>query len=261
MTEFDKDAFKDSVRRNIDSQIRNGMTKRRSCGPSGATHSMVWGGVLCTVGVLLLLDHFGVMSIGNLWRYWPLLVVTGGVINLTVPGKRPWGVFLIIAGVLFQLGNLNIIQFRWVELWPLAMVAAGGMMIWNAISTRRMASQVPAGEPTMDATAVFGAVERRITARDFRFGRVSAVFGGVELDFRDADIEGDEAVIEINAVFGGVEMRVPANWHVEPRNQTVFGGFTDSTSGTAAAVDPAAPKRKTLIVTGSAVFGGIEIQN
>jgi len=80
----------------------------------------------------------------------------------------------------------------------------------------------------MNAHAVFGGVERRITMQDFRFGRVSAVFGGVVLDFHDAGIDGDKAEIEVNAVFGGVEIRIPDTWRVEARNQTLFGGYEDS---------------------------------
>ena len=54
-------------------------------------------------------------------------------------------------------------------------------------------------------------------------------------------------------------MRVPETWFVAARGQGVFGGFTDSTKYTGPG-DPDKPK-KTLIVTGMAVFGGVEIRN
>jgi hypothetical protein len=76
---------------------------------------------------------------------------------------------------------------------------------------------------------------------------------------RDADIEGTEAVLHANAIFGGIELRVPETWYVAARGQGVFGGFTDSTRYSATA-DPDKPK-KTLIVVGMAVFGGVEIRN
>jgi DUF4097 and DUF4098 domain-containing protein YvlB len=114
----------------------------------------------------------------------------------------------------------------------------------------------------MNATAVFGGVERRITARDFRFGRVSAVFGGVELDFHGADIEGEEAVMEVNAIFGGVEIRVPDHWNVEARNQTLFGGYSDTTRAAAnPSASDTAPGKKLLVITGQVLFGGIEVKN
>jgi predicted membrane protein len=90
---------------------------------------------------------------------------------------------------------------------------------------------------------------------------VNAVFGGVELDFHGAEIEGNEATIEVNAVFGGVEIRVPDNWRVEARNQTVFGGYTDTTRSAVRGADGTAVPTKTLFITGSVVFGGVEVKN
>ncbi len=112
----------------------------------------------------------------------------------------------------------------------------------------------------MNATAIFGGVERRITDRDFRSGRVSSVFGGMELDFHDANIEGDEAVLEVNAIFGGAEIRVPETWRVEARSQTLFGGYSDTTR-VSPSLDANPVKRKTLIITGTILFGGVEVKN
>ena len=110
--------------------------------------------------------------------------------------------------------------------------------------------------PTMlNAVAVFGGCERRVATPNFQGGRATAVFGGIELDFRDADMEA-EAILEINCIFGGVEIRVPESWHVHSRSLPVFGGYEDKTR------QPTNPgKTKTLIVTGMIVFGGVEIKN
>jgi hypothetical protein len=91
-----------------------------------------------------------------------------------------------------------IVHFRWAEIWPLAVIAAGLMMVWGSIESRRRRISSPDGKSTMNATSVFGGVERRITAQDFRYGGVSAVFGGIELDFHGAEIDGEEAALELN---------------------------------------------------------------
>jgi hypothetical protein len=96
-----------------------------------------------------------------------------------------------------------------------------------------------------------------VTAKNFQGGKATAVFGGVELDFRDADIE-TEAMLEVNCIFGGIEIRVPETWHVHSRSLPVFGGYEDKTRQVG---DPAAGNAKTLIVTGMVVFGGVEIRN
>ena len=85
------------------------------------------------------------------------------------------------------------------------------------------------------------------------------MFGGIELDLWQAEIEGDAAVLHIDAIFGGVELRVPDTWVVSSEGQGIFGGYSDSTHQRPP-TDPAQP-RKTLVIRGAAVFGGVEIRN
>jgi hypothetical protein len=114
----------------------------------------------------------------------------------------------------------------------------------------------------LEAIAIFGGTERRIKSQSFRGGRATSIFGGVELDFRDANIDGDEATLDINCIFGGVEIRVPATWDVHSRSVPILGGYSDKTGPSSPAPqDPSGPKRKTLIVTGTVIFGGVEIGN
>lgn len=264
-SEKHRDAFVASLKAKI------GTRAGRQCHDS-YQHGIIWGGIICAIGVILLLDHMGMVSADRLWRFWPLLIIFAGVVNLaSQAGRRVWGVVLIVVGTLFQLDSLGIIRFHWGDLWPLAIIAAGAMMIWGSIESRKVRDRVReslsagGGDPSdvngMNATAIFGGIERRISVRDFKGGRVSAVFGGIELDFREAEIEGNEAVLEVNAIFGGAEIRVPDHWKVEQRSQTLFGGYTDSTRLSAAATDPSAPSRKSLLITGSILFGGVEVTN
>ena len=264
MTDWDKRSTGDSVRDSVRDSIHRDINERvRARREHFASHGVVWGGIICIVGVVLLLDHMGYVSADRLWRFWPLLLVLAGVSRLSQPGRRAWGALMIVAGVLFQLDNLGVLHFRWADLWPLVIISVGMMMIWNAFEARKVrvgATGSSEAQPTMNATAVFGGVERRISARDFRRGTISAIFGGAEIDFHDADIEGDEATLEVNAIFGGAEIRVPETWTVEFHGQTIFGGYSDKTR-TVAAADPNGPKRKTLFITGTTMFGGVEVKN
>ena len=245
----------------LEARIKERVQRKLNRGRGGTEHGIVWGAVVSLIGIILLLDHLGIVSAHQLWRFWPMLIVVAGVVNFTQRGKRPWGAFLMVVGVLFQLDSLAIIRFHWADLWPLAIIAAGLMMIWGSIESRRLAPLAGAdGQTGMNATAIFGGIERRISVRDFRWGRASSVFGGMELDFHDADIEGNEAVLEVNAIFGGAEIRVPETWRVESRSQTLFGGYTDETR-VAPTLDANASPRKTLIITGTILFGGVEIKN
>ena len=105
---------------------------------------------------------------------------------------------------------------------------------------------------------IFTGGKRRITTNNFRGGEVVAVFGGVDVDLRGSQLGGDEAVIDITAAFGGCTIRVPMNWYVEMRGVAAFGGYSNKTIPPR--LSPGQRFQK-LIVTGSAAFGGVVIEN
>jgi len=108
--------------------------------------------------------------------------------------------------------------------------------------------------------ALFGGVERRVNVTDLRGGSVSAIFGGVELDFRSAEIEGEEAILFVEAIFGGIEIVVPDRWNVVFQIQSIFAGYTDERNPPVPDPMNTTPK-KNLILRGRAIFGGIVVKN
>jgi predicted membrane protein len=174
-----------------------------------------------------------------------------------------WGIGIAVLGTLLLLNNLGYAHFSWGELWPLVLIAVGAMAMWKVVQARKMTDELKVDNTdlrgTLNENAVFGGIQKRVNARDFHGGQLYSMFGGIEVDFRDADIDGPAAVLHANAVFGGIEIRVPETWYVETRGQGIFGGYSDSTRYNPP-VDPDKPK-KTLIVMGMAVFGGVEIRN
>jgi Domain of unknown function (DUF5668) len=114
----------------------------------------------------------------------------------------------------------------------------------------------PSMEATIDYTAVFHHIERRIVSKNFRGGKVAVVFGGFTIDLRDADIDIPVAVLHADAIFGGGEIFVPDTWDVSIRGAGVFGGYSNETRQR-----PLDANSKRLIIEGGAVFGGIVVKN
>ncbi len=89
---------------------------------------------------------------------------------------------------------------------------------------------------------------------------MAAVFGSIELDLSDTSISSPDRRVRLDAsaVFGGIEITVPRTWKVVMKNAAVFGGCEDKTV-------PPRPEPgfepPTLVITGAAVFGGVEIRN
>ena len=51
-------------------------------------------------------------------------------------------------------------------------------------------TRTPVADPltTLNENAIFGGVEKRVNSKEFRGGQLQSLFGGIELDLRDADI-------------------------------------------------------------------------
>ena len=221
---------------------------------------LVWGALIVAAGVALLLDHLGFITIGSLWRFWPMILVFFGVGHLFTASNRVWGLILIAVGAVFQLNNLGFTRIGIGDLWPVAIIAVGLVLIWGALRPPVIPKGSNDSTDMFNAVAIFSGCERRVKSQNFKGGRATSIFGGVELDLRDAQIDGDEATIEVNCIFGGAEIRVPDSWNVHSKSIPVLGGFSDKTH-ISAAQDSSGGKRKTLIITGAVVFGGVEIDN
>jgi len=86
--------------------------------------------------------------------------------------------------------------------------------------------------------------------------KVKAIFGGVQVDLRDALFPDGVVEMEIKAVFGGVQIVVPPTLAVECHGVAIFGGF-EGLNRVPANPDPLSPL---LRVRGRVVFGGVQIE-
>lgn len=267
------DDLHEQIHGNIDDQMKNSYRswKGRRRGPTvigldlraRGRSGMITGGILVLVGIAFLLDHLGIIYIGNPFRFWPMLIVLVGLLNF-FSHRRAWGALLMFAGVILQLNELGKIHFGWAQFWPTALIALGIFVIWSSFEGRKrsVTSATTDADPrtTLNEAVVFGGLERRMTSQDFQGGDVTAIFGGVELDMTEANMQAKEATLAITAIFGGVEIRVPPNWQVAFRGAPIFGGIEDKTR-TARVEDPANSNLKVLVITGAVIFGGLEIKN
>jgi len=249
--------------------------------------NLISGLFVIALGVVLLLDHMGIVSARQFFHFWPLFFVFIGFAHLFQScriGGRIWGGFLIVMGASLQMNELGYFHFSFSEIWPVFIILAGIMLIVRELEGGplrvKLAAKIgeaqktgkfygfrfsPPDDSSMDSVSIFGGSKRRVTTKDFRGGRLMAFCGGFQIDLREADIQGDEAVIDASAVLGGGEIRVPPNWNVMVQGLGIFGGYVDETQafqsqpGQPPATNTAGIKH--LIVKGVAIFGGIVVKN
>ena len=137
---------------------------------------------------------------------------------------------------------LSMVLFGW-------FVFMIGAMVYAAVKRRDYAPQDP-GADEVNLVANFEPLEFRSQSARFRGGTVTTMFGGGELDLRDATLDPEGATLHLKALFGGGSLIVPETWNVESRLAGI-GGVGD---GRARMDRPAdAP---TLRLEGTAIFGG-----
>jgi predicted membrane protein len=220
---------------------------------------LVTGVMAIAIGALVMLDHAGIFHVGNLWKFWPLILIVFGLNGLFCNEQKCRGGGVIGSGVMLIWGCLLLAAsfgyIAWTQMWPIFLIGFGGLMIWEAL--RAKPQNMPLSAGILRPEAVFSSIEKTITDQGFKTGSASSIFGSVELDFLQANMDGDSAVLELNVVFGSIEVRVPLNWNVSIETGAVFGSCENKTRGPLPGSGPA----KTLIVRGGAVFGSVEIKN
>jgi hypothetical protein len=112
----------------------------------------------------------------------------------------------------------------------------------------------PPQSGTPNIVAVFSGAERKGRWLIEPETNVVAVFGGVELDLRQAVLSRREVTINVVAVMGGVNITVPPGVRVTNSISAIFGGT--SLPGD----DRAGPDAPVVRLTGFALFGGVSVQ-
>jgi hypothetical protein len=225
-----------------------------------ASSQVVLGLLVVGMGVLFLLDNLAILNVRHAIGFWPLVFLVAGCAALFGNGPRSGnylGGVLVAIGILMIVGRMGFFTISWGTLWPLVMIALGGLVLYRSLGPGRVAREgVVAGaspDNVVDIVAVLGGFERRVSAQDFRGGEITAVLGGCELDLREASIVKD-AVLNVCAILGGINIKVPHDWTVVLNGTPVMGGFAEKT-----ARPPDAGKR--LVITGYAIMGGVEVRN
>lgn len=221
------------------------------------TSQFLLGVLVVLLGVLLLLETTGVIETRELLVYTPSLFVLVGIWALVQSRFRNvvGPVVLVLVAGAAQLVALDYTTVdEVVDFWPLLVIAFGLSILLGQVRTRVRETD----DAFTSAFAAFGGVEKRNTSRQFSGADLTAIFGGTELDLRDASVADPPARINAVALFGGVDVIVPRDWNVQLDVLPVLGGATDDR-----------PRREAdqqregvdLVVTGFAAFGGVTVDD
>jgi len=223
---------------------------------------VVIGAFIIIIGLLALIDKLNIFESIHFFQFWPTIFIAVGILKILHSTARSSifiGGGLIVFGVVMTLKHLGIFDINLRDWWPVILIAVGGYIIFKdrgadgASSAFLSDAQVSDDNSTLDISVVMGGNKTVSNSQDFRGGDITAIMGGVELDLRGASIQTD-AVLNLWATWGGIVIKIPADWSVVNRGTALMGAIEDKSFS-----PPTTTKR--LIITGTAIMGGVDIKN
>ena len=239
---------------------------------------LIGGIIVLTIGVLFLFKNFDILS-PELRYYlfsWKTLLIGIGVLNLLLSNNRVGGIILIAIGTFFWLPDVFDLSVRAGQLfWPVVLIIIGASLLLkrNAHphhpfrkssdkSTHASSDNTINGaeEDYIDDIAIFGGGTKIMTTQHFRGGRMTAIFGGSELNLSRANLASGRNILNVFFVFGGSAIIVPSDWNVVVEATPIFGGFSDERY-IPKSLKAEEGNKSVLIIRGLVMFGGGEIKS
>jgi len=253
---------------------------------------LIGGIVVLTVGVLFLFRNFDILG-PELSHYifsWKTLLIGIGILNLALANNRVGGFILIAIGTFFWLPDIFDLSVRAGQLfWPVVIIIVGVMLLFKkphhphfprgrkgkpfgpyssssygnnceTSSTNSDNTSSRVGDEYIDEVNIFSGSKKVINSNNFRGGKMTAIFGGSEINMTRAQLAPGKSFLNVFLMFGGSEIVVPADWNIVLEVTPIFGSFSD---------ERYVPKSlqgedgadSVLIIRGLVLFGGAEIKS
>lgn len=221
------------------------------------TGNLLWGLLLVAVGLGFAGNVFGLWNFELFFNgWWTLFIIVPCVISIIQNGIQFWNVIGIGIGVLFLISAQGVLNGQLIGelIFPIIIIAIGLSVIFKdqlSKNSKIIKSMNKDGLP--EYSAIFGSQELTFPGENFNGAALIAVFGGVNLDLRQAIIT-EDVYIEASAIFGGIDIMVPSNVRVEVSSTPIFGGTSNKAN------KPLTENPPTVYINSTCIFGGTEIK-
>ncbi len=238
------------------------------------------GILILIIGTLLLVKQLGIFIPSWIFS-WPMILIAIGIYVGYKHGFQHTGsiVMLVIGGFFLLRDKLHLPVELGPYLLPVALIVLGLIIVFRRKKNLeidwknwegnydRWEKKLRTGKADLDedakkgfdadflnVEAIFCGIKRKVISKNFKGGEITTIFGGTDIDLMHADIP-DQAVLKVSVAFGGIKLILPPQWDVQLGVSNIAAGVEDKRYIQQGAVDG----DKKLIITGSVVFGGIEI--
>ncbi len=219
---------------------------------------IIWGLVFIVAGIGFALDNLGVLDFNLFFDgWWTLLIIVPCLIGLFTEKDKTGNIIGLAIGVALLLCCQNLLDFDLIRklIFPAIVLIIGITILCKAFSKTADSEKIKQlkEKDLRTANAIFSGVDIRPQGEAFHGAELTAVFGGIECDLRNAIFE-EDCVINATAIFGGVDVFLPENVNVKSTSNSLFGGVSDKKH------QNKEENGITVYVNGASVFGGVEIK-
>lgn len=264
----------------------------RNQAPSTKNNNHLIGGIIIlSIGLLFLFRNFDFIpaEIRHYIFSWKTLLIGIGILNLTLSKNKVAGVILIAIGTFFWLPNIFDLSIRAGQLfWPVVIIIVGLIMLfrkpgedgsqkWMNFKDSKGPKTPPGGgndngskrdtksssfsdTEYIDDVAIFSGSSKKINTNHFRGGRMTAIFGGSEVNLTRSRLAPGKNYLNVFFMFGGSEIIVPSDWNVVLEATPIFGGFSDERY-VSSQLQSEEGADSVLVIKGLVIFGGAELKS
>lgn len=191
--------------------------------------------------------------------WWTLFIIIPCFIGLFKENEKTGNFIGLLIGIVLLLACQDILDFNliWKLMFPAILVIIGVSMIFKDTINGKVSKKIKIlnekKTENQEYCATFSGQTANFSGEKFTGADLTAVFGGVKCDLRNAIIEQD-AVINTSSIFGGIDIYVPDDVKVKVKSSSIFGGVSDNKKHSENA------EAHTIYVNASCLFGGVEIK-
>ncbi len=222
--------------------------------------NILWGLVFIVIGLILGLNAMGITNINIFFDgWWTLFIIIPCFIGLFKESEKTGNLIGLLVGIALLLCCQGILRFEmmWKLLIPVVLIGVGVGFLFKDVVGGKVNQEIKKlnanKKGDTEYCATFSGQNINFDRQEFKGADLTAVFGGVKCDLRNATITSDQ-VINASATFGGIDILVPNNVQVKVKSTPIFGGVSDKAMHT---TNQEAP---TIYINATCVFGGVEIK-
>jgi len=233
----------------------------------GKEHSgRFFGFILILIGILWLLNRLHIAFIPSWVISAPFIVIVIGLLfSIKTKFRRMGPILITLLGISWLIKRFDLLPSEMHYLFmPIGIIILGLFILLRPNKSKDCGPRRQMGgsweetdsKDRLEVDAMFCGSKKHLLSKNFKGGEINIIFGGTELNMSQASIE-NEATIDISIMFGGLKIVVPNNWEVKTQMTTIAAGIEDKRGRGGLEVVP----DKVLILKGTVLFGGVDIQN